>query len=99
MLPSPAKRLAGALLCALSAGASHAQDDPLALSCAVCHGTPAAPSAMPDFYGLPAARIAELLRAFRAGDREGVAMPRLAAALSDAQIDTLARTWGRAVSE
>lgn len=83
----------------LCCGAAGAQAESLALSCPVCHGAPGsdaanAPSAVPSFYGKPADGIAWQLREFRAGTREGSAMPRLAQALTDAQIEALAHWYG-----
>ena len=69
-------------------------DGPLERSCPVCHGTPQSPSQVPSFHGLPSGTIATMLRDFRAGTREGTAMPRLAGGMSDAQIEALARRFG-----
>lgn len=94
MRASPSLTIAALLTSVLTARTAAAQE-PLTLSCAVCHGTPEAPSAMPTFYGRPAPWIAEQLRDFRSGAREGTAMPRLAASLSDEQIESIARRFGR----
>lgn len=72
--------------------ALHAQD-PLSLSCPVCHGAPGQSSAVPSLDALSAAQIETALRAYRDGSREGTAMPRLARALSDADIAALARAF------
>lgn len=89
----PGLVLAGvALAWPLAAGAGGA-DTPLSLSCPVCHGAPGAPSSVPGFYGWPAAAIAARLRQYRDGDPQATAMPRLAAALSDAEIDALAQRF------
>ena len=68
--------------------------DTLSRACPVCHGTPQSPSRMPDFYGASDAEIGSMLRAFRSGTRPGTAMSRIAAALTDAQIDALAARFG-----
>lgn len=94
-------RTALALLCVALAADARAQADSLALSCPACHGSPStdaahAPASVPWFYGRPAEDIAWQLREFRAGSRQGSAMSRLANALTDAEIDALARTYGAA---
>lgn len=61
---------------------------PLALSCALCHGSDAA---VPALDALSADALAQRLRAFRDGTRGGVAMPRLVRGLDDATLDALAR--------
>lgn len=85
-----------ALLTTVLAARTAAAQEPLTLSCAVCHGTPEAPSGMPSFYGRPAPWIAQQLRDFRSGAREGTAMPRLTSVLSDDHIESIARRFGRA---
>lgn len=85
------------LALALPSGAVRAQAGSIALSCPVCHGAPdavRAPSAVPSFYGRPAEEIGWQLREFRAGSRQGSAMSRLANALTDDEIDALARLYG-----
>jgi cytochrome subunit of sulfide dehydrogenase len=88
-----------ALLCLAFAADAGAQAEAIALACPACHGSPTAdaaraPAAVPWFYGKPADEIAWSLREFRAGRRQGSAMPRLAHALTDAEIEALARTYG-----
>ncbi len=90
----PSLAIAALLTTVLTARTAVAQE-PLTLSCAVCHGTPEVPSGMPSFYGRPAPWIAQQLRDFRSGAREGTAMPRLAASLSDEHIESIARRFGR----
>lgn len=70
--------------------------DSLSLSCAICHGSRNAPSTVPSFYGYTTAELDAVLRAFRDGTREGTAMPRLAKAMSDAEIQALAYEFGAA---
>lgn len=80
---------------AMLGGASSAlAQNALSLSCAVCHGPREAPSAVPSFYGLSIAQIEAALREFRAGTRDGTAMPRLTKALNDAEIQALAFEFG-----
>lgn len=71
-----------------------AAQDTLTLSCPVCHAPANVPSAIPSLEGLAADRIEQDLRAYREGTREGSAMPRLAAALTDAEIRRLAERYG-----
>jgi len=67
----------------------------LAASCSGCHRGSGGDGSLPGLAGLTAAELAEALRAFRAGEREATLMNRLAAGYSDAEIDRLARTFGR----
>ena len=69
---------------------AHASDT-MVLSCPVCHG--AASSITPTLRGHSAAEIETLLRAYRDGSRKGTAMPRLTAAMSDAEIRQLAEFY------
>ena len=100
MIPPPSSvRTALVVLCLVVVPRAGAQAESLALACPVCHGAPAtdaahAPSAVPSFYGRPAREIASQLRDFRAGSRQSSAMSRLAHSLTDAEIDTLATTYG-----
>lgn len=71
----------------------HASDT-LILSCPVCHGVGESAAHVPALYGRSAATLETLLREFRDGAREGTAMPRLAKALSDAEIRRLAEFYG-----
>lgn len=75
------------------APSAHAQDT-LTLSCTVCHGAPGEASAVPDFHALSASQLESALRGYRDGTRAGTAMPRLAKALSDAEIAALAQHFG-----
>ena len=45
---------------------------------------------MPRLAGLPAPRIADSMRAFRAGTRPGTIMPRIAKGFSDDEIAAIA---------
>jgi cytochrome subunit of sulfide dehydrogenase len=65
----------------------------LAATCANCHGTQgvAVPNAsVPGLAGLPAAYIAEQMKAFKAGTRPATVMHQLAKGYSDAQIEAIA---------
>ena len=76
-------------LAAFRAGAAEAP--PGASSCSGCHAASAAvETPVPRLAGLPAPRIAEAMRAFRAGTRPGTIMPRLAKGFSDDEIAALA---------
>lgn len=79
-------------LCATS-GPLHAADT-LTLSCPVCHGTGQSATQMPSLHGHSVESFEKLLREFRDGTRAGTAMPRLAKALSDAEIRRLAEFYG-----
>ena len=70
----------------------------LAATCAQCHGTDGrAPvgSAVPTLAGMPAAYLAEQMKAFKNGERPGTVMPQLAKGFSDAQIGQLARYFAQ----
>jgi len=65
----------------------------LAAACASCHGTQGRARgdvAWGALAGMPAAVLAERLRAFKAGTRPSTVMQQLARGYSDAQIDALA---------
>src|SRR3954471_15379954 len=83
--------LAFAALRADAADAPGGVAPPGASSCSGCHaGSAAVETPVPRLAGLPAARIAEAMRAFRAGTRPGTIMPRLAKGFSDDEIAALA---------
>ena len=65
--------------------------DALTLACETCHGSAQAPSGMPSFFAMDEVQIAAQLRAYRDGALGGTAMPRIAAGLSDSQINALAK--------
>ena len=65
----------------------------LAATCAQCHGTTgrALPGAvLPGLAGLPAAYLAEQMKAFRNGTRSATVMHQIAKGYSEAQIEQLA---------
>ena len=83
--------LVGASVSAQEARALNEQA--LAATCAACHGTQGRAidgAAVPGLAGLPAAYLAEQMRAFKAGARTATVMQQLAKGYSDAQIDQLA---------
>ena len=97
-MPPLVSRLASLLLAAVAASVA-AQDLPtprtrsLAATCAACHGTDGhapAGSTRASLAGMPAATLAERMRAYRDGRRDGTLMPQLAKGYSDAQIEQLA---------
>ena len=98
-MPPIPRRLACIAALLAAAGSAVAQDAQalrtrsLAATCAQCHGTDGRNgegAALPALAGLPAARIAEQLTAFKSGARGGSVMPQLAKGYSDAQIAQLA---------
>ena len=73
---------------------------PLALSCTTCHVSSLTQNAsIPSLSQLSAAQVAEALRDYASGKRAGTIMPRLAPALSEADIASLAAYFGRAELE
>jgi cytochrome subunit of sulfide dehydrogenase len=81
--------------------AQRLRDRALAATCAACHGTEGraeAGAAFPGLAGMPAAQLAEQMRAFRSGARAGTVMPQLAKGYSDAQIDQLAAWFAQTAS-
>lgn len=64
----------------------------LANTCFSCHGTDGhSAGAMPSLNGKPANLIATLLRAFKAGTKDGTVMTRIAKGFSKEEIDSLAK--------
>jgi cytochrome subunit of sulfide dehydrogenase len=100
MQPGPrVATFALAITGALAAGHACAQDAAalrdrsLAATCAACHGTDGRAiggAAWPALAGMPAAKLAAQMQAFKRGERTGTVMPQLAKGFSDAQIDRLA---------
>ena len=107
-MTSPLPRIAIAALWVLASACALAQDAPnaqslrarsLAATCAACHGTDgraAAGASLPGLAGLPAASLAEQMKAFKSGARPGTVMPQLAKGYSDAQIEQLAAWFAQA---
>lgn len=91
--------IVGALASLLASGAAWSQDakalnaQALAATCAACHGTQGRAvdaAAVPALAGMPAAYLAEQMRAFKSGARQATVMPQLAKGYSDVQIEQLA---------
>ncbi len=85
--------LAAAAAPALAQDAQALNVRALAATCANCHGTQgqAVPNAtVPGLAGLPAAYVAEQMKAFKAGTRAATVMHQLAKGYSDTQIDAIA---------
>ncbi|HET9823023.1 MAG TPA: c-type cytochrome [Burkholderiaceae bacterium] len=100
-LRSTARRLPAALTLSLLAGAAAAQgadaralhQAALAATCANCHGTQGRAvdgAAVPGLAGMPAAYLAEQMRAFKAGTRAATVMHQISKGYSDGQIDAIA---------
>ena len=97
MKPSLFTGLAAAALC-LTAGAAHAQVDPLqvrswAAACANCHGTngkAVAGSGMGSLAGENKANMLQKLTDFRNGDRPSTIMQQIAKGYSEAQLTLIA---------
>lgn len=86
-------------LAAIHAGAAEAPGvaapgvaaPPGASSCSGCHTASAEiDTPVPRLAGLPAARITEAMLAFRAGQRPGTIMPRIARGFSEDEIAAIA---------
>lgn len=94
--------LSTAIACAMPAlsAAAAGPSTPLALSCTTCHVSSMTQAAsIPSLSGLSPLQIAEALRDYASGERKGTIMPRLAPALSEADIAALAAYFGRAGAE
>ena len=97
-------RFAAALLAA-SAGAgpglaSAGEAEPaaalLAEMCGICHGPDGrSPGSIPSLAPLDAEAVRAFLLAYRAGDIEATVMNRIARAMTDAEIEALARHFGK----
>ena len=96
-----ARRLSAALTLFLLAGTAAAQASDaralhqaaLAATCANCHGTQGRAvdgAAVPGLAGMPAAYLAEQLRAFKGGARPATVMHQIAKGYSDSQIEAIA---------
>lgn len=92
--------IAAALPGLLAAAPAAAQQDVAALrtaslasTCAACHGTagkPVSGASVPGLAGLPAAYLAEQMRAFKSGTRPATVMHQIAKGYNDAQIERMA---------
>ena len=92
----PAFVLLGAAAGAAAAGGAGGSDpDLLAEVCGACHGPDGrSPGSIPALASLNEEAMRALLLAYRAGDIEATVMNRIARALTDAEIEALARRFG-----
>ena len=83
-----------------TAGAEEPDPTLLADMCAACHGPDGqSPGAIPALAPLNDEAVRAFLLAYRAGDIEATVMNRIARALTDAQIEALARHFGNLVGK
>ena len=91
-----ATRVSVAMVFALSAsGAALAADAPPgAAGCSGCHASnPRVETPVPPLVGRPAADISAAMVAFKAGQRPGTIMDRIAKGFSDAEIQAIAQWY------
>jgi cytochrome c553 len=91
-----ATRVSVAMICALLAsGAAHAADAPAgAAGCTGCHaGNPRVETPVPPLVGRPAGDISAAMIAFKAGQRPGTIMDRIAKGFSDEEISAIAQWY------
>jgi len=91
-----ATRVSVAVVFALSAsGAALAVDAPVgAAGCSGCHANnPRVETPVPPLAGRPAADISAAMVAFKAGQRPGTIMDRIAKGFSDAEIQAIAQWY------
>jgi cytochrome subunit of sulfide dehydrogenase len=91
-----ATRVSVAMVFALSAsGAALAADAPAgAAGCSGCHASnPRVETPVPPLVGRPAADISAAMVAFKAGQRPGTIMDRIAKGFSDAEIQAIAQWY------
>lgn len=68
----------------------------LANPCAGCHGTDgASPGVIPPLKGLPSEYIVSTMKAFKADQRKGTVMNRIAKGYTDEEIELIASTFSR----
>src|ERR1051325_1583688 len=85
-------------LAAFRANATEAP--PGASSCSGCHAASAAvETPVPHLAGMPAARLIEAMLAFRAGQRPGTIMPRIAKGFSEGEIAAIAAWYAAQPAE
>ena len=88
--------LAAALLCCRAPAFAADQAALLAQGCLGCHGRGGAGARdIPGIADRPAARLRDLMLAFRAGDRSGTIMTRIARGYTDAEIAAIAAHFAR----
>ena len=97
-MTTPCRWMLAGLFAAFLGGPAAAQDASalyvrsLAATCAACHGSEGRAvdaASVPGLAGLPAAYLAEQMRAFKSGARPSTVMQQLAKGYSDAQIEQL----------
>lgn len=90
LLALPALTANAPVVAQARSGESEADVALLAASCSGCHAKAASDDAFPQIYGRPAAEIREAMLAFRADERTGTVMNRLAKGYSESEIRALA---------
>ena len=91
-----ATRVSVAMIFALSANADAfaADSPPGAAGCSGCHaGNPRVETPVPPLAGRPAADISAAMIAFKAGQRPGTIMDRIAKGFSDEEISAIAQWY------
>ena len=87
--------VAGAAAAVAPAGAAEPDPALLAEMCGACHGPDGrSPGSIPALAPLNEEAVRAFLLAYRAGDIEATVMNRIARALTDAEIEALARRFG-----
>ena len=80
------------LILPIAAQSGQASPSMLADACAACHGTDGrSPSTIPSIQGKSADYMMQRLKAFKAGEREGTVMNRIAKGYSDAELLAIAK--------
>lgn len=90
LLPLPALTAKAPVAAQAQLGESDADVALLAASCSGCHAKAASDDAFPPIYGRPAAEIREAMLAFRADERIGTVMNRIAKGYSESEIGAMA---------
>lgn len=104
---SPTRILAAAALAAVCVAAQAADDNKVTLEnklaqCQGCHGIPDWKTAFPEVYRVPklggqkTAYLVAALKAYRSGERDFPTMRAIAAPLTDAEMEQLAKYYGDA---
>jgi cytochrome c553 len=102
---SPTRILAAAILAAGATAVQAAEDNKVTIEnriaqCQGCHGIPDWKTAFPEVYHVPKlggqkpGYIVAALKEYRSGERDFATMKAIAANLSDADIDAVARYYG-----
>lgn len=86
----------GAMVGAAGVSADEQRNRIMFNTCHSCHGTDGqSVGSMPSIAGKAPAYIAEALRDFRSGKKPSTVMARIAKGFSDAEIDALAKHFGK----